>query len=226
MKGEHEEINDENVSWTKDNNSSNFVYLSSSEREREMYYTWQMVIHTRWRTVLPEQYCILVRCGDFVSARIICHIKLILRIWWEFLGSPVVRTLTFHLRGHEFDLGLGNPTSHMTCIPTPQKNRDFFCLYLLIPFHFNMIVVQVIMQWDFHLVFSLYYDGDNLRNHWIVLGIIFDSRGFYSLFTFSRHSTILSEVPFSSSLFQGFSKWDPGSPEGCHAKYKTPQLWG
>ena len=34
MKGEHEEINDKNVSWAKDN-SSNFVYLSSNEKERE-----------------------------------------------------------------------------------------------------------------------------------------------------------------------------------------------
>lgn len=34
MKGEHEEINDENVSWAKDN-SSNFVYLSSNGKKRE-----------------------------------------------------------------------------------------------------------------------------------------------------------------------------------------------
>ena len=157
--------------------------------KREMYYTWQMVVHTRWRTVLPEQYCILVRCGDFVAARIICHNKSILRIWWEFPGSPVVRTLTFHLRGQGFNPGSGNPT-RLASLP-PKKIEIFFCLYLLIPLHFNMIVVQVIMQWDFHLVFSLYYDGDNLRNHWRVLGIIFASRGFYSLFTFSRHSSIL-----------------------------------
>ena len=69
---------------------------------------------------------------------------------------------------------------------------------------------------EFHLVFSLYYDGDNLRNHWRVLGITFAARGFYSLFAFSRQSTVLSAVLFLSSLFQGLSKWDPGSPEGCH----------
>ena len=77
---------------------------------------------------------------------------------------------------------------------------------ILIPLNFIIIVVQVVMRWGFHLVFSLYYDGDNLRNHWRVLGITLASRGFYSLITFSRHSPVLSAVPFLNSLFQGFSK--------------------
>ena len=119
--------------------------------------------------------------------------------------------------------------SHKTCSPPKKKKKkklEVFWLYILIPLNFIIIVVQVVMQWGFHLVFSLYYDGDNLRNHWRVLGITLASRGFYSLITFSRHSPVLSAVPFLNSLFQGFSKWDPGSPEGCHAKYKTPRLWG
>lgn len=52
MKGEHEEINDENVSWTKDNNSSNFVYLSSNERERE-----KCVTHGKWWYIHAEEPC-------------------------------------------------------------------------------------------------------------------------------------------------------------------------
>lgn len=107
-----------------------------------------------------------------------------------------------------------------------KKKLEVFWLYILIPLKFIIIVIQVVMQWGFHLVFSLYYDGENLRKHWRVLGITLASRGFYSLFTFSRHSPVLSVAPFLNSLFQGFSKWDPRSPEGCHAKYKTPRLWG
>lgn len=36
------------------------------------------------------------------------------------------------------------------------------------------------MQWNFHLVFSLCYIGDNLSKHWRVREIIFTSRGFCS----------------------------------------------
>ena len=202
------------------------IWVPMKKREREMCYTWQMVVHTCWRSVLPDQYCILVRCGDFVSAKIICHIKSILRIWWKFPGNPVVRTLTFHLRGHRPNPGSGNPTSCDLPPAKKKKKLEVFWLYILIPLNFIIIVIQVVMQWGFHLVFCLYYDGENLRKHWRVLGITLASRGFYSLFTFSRHSPVLSAVPFLNSLFQGFSKWDPRSPEGCHAKYKTPRLWG
>ena len=107
------------------------IWVPMKKREREMCYTWQMVVHTCWRSVLPDQYCILVRCGDFVSAKIICHIKSILRIWWKFPGNPVVRTLTFHLRGHRPNPGSGNPTS---CDLPPAKKkkkkiRGFLVIY-------------------------------------------------------------------------------------------------
>lgn len=73
----------------------------------------------------------------------------------------------------------------------------FFCLYLLYNFKFQLIVVQVLMQWSFHLLFDLYlhYIGDNLSNHWRVAEIIFMLEGFCSLFTCRRWM-----VPFSGSF--------------------------